>query len=30
MLETAGHEGKGPDALCMRELERLWRLGVGS
>ena len=30
VLETAGHEGKGPDALCMRELERLWRLGVGS
>ena len=30
MLETAGHEGKGPDARCMQELERLWRLGVGS
>jgi deoxyribonuclease-4 len=29
VLETAGHEGKGPDALCMRQLERLWRLGVG-
>jgi deoxyribonuclease IV len=29
VLETIGHEGKGPDALCMRELERLWRLGVG-
>jgi deoxyribonuclease IV len=30
VLETAGHEGKGPDARCMQELERLWRLGVGS
>ena len=30
VLETAGHEGKGPDALCMQQLERLWRLGVGS
>jgi deoxyribonuclease-4 len=29
VLETIGHEGKGPDALCMRELERLWCLGVG-
>jgi deoxyribonuclease-4 len=29
VLETAGHEGKGPDALCMRQLERLWRLGIG-
>jgi deoxyribonuclease IV len=29
VLETAGHEGKGPDARCMRELERLWRVGVG-
>jgi deoxyribonuclease IV len=29
VLETAGHEGKGPDALCMQQLERLWRLGVG-
>ena len=29
VLETAGHDGKGPDALCMRELERLWRLGAG-
>jgi deoxyribonuclease-4 len=29
VLETIGHEGKGPDALCMRELERLWHLGRG-
>jgi deoxyribonuclease-4 len=29
VLETAGHENKGPDAQCMRELERLWRAGVG-
>jgi deoxyribonuclease IV len=29
MLETPGHDGKGADAQCMRELERLWRIGVG-
>jgi deoxyribonuclease-4 len=29
VLETAGHTRAGPDALCMRELERLWRLGTG-
>ena len=29
VLETPGHEGKGADAQCMRELERLWRLGLG-
>jgi deoxyribonuclease-4 len=29
LLETAGHEGKGPDARCMQELARLWRLGRG-
>jgi deoxyribonuclease-4 len=28
VIETAGHEGKGPDALCMRQLERLWHLGI--
>jgi deoxyribonuclease-4 len=30
VLETAGHDGKGADARCMHELERLWRLGTGS
>ena len=29
LLETPGHEGKGTDALCMQNVERLWRLGVG-
>jgi deoxyribonuclease-4 len=29
LLETAGHEGKGPDARCMEELARLWQLGRG-
>jgi deoxyribonuclease-4 len=28
VLETPGHDGKGADALCMQNLERLWRLGV--
>ena len=29
VLETPGHDGKGADARCMQELERLWRLGTG-
>ena len=29
VLETLGHEGKGADVLCMQQLERIWRLGVG-
>jgi deoxyribonuclease-4 len=29
LLETTGHEGKGPDARCMQELARLWHLGRG-
>jgi deoxyribonuclease-4 len=29
MLETPGHEGKGAAAICMRELDRLWRAGLG-
>ena len=29
MLETPGHDGKGADAQCMAELDRLWRLGLG-
>jgi deoxyribonuclease-4 len=30
ILETPGHEGKGTDAECMRQVDRLWRLGLGS
>jgi deoxyribonuclease IV len=30
VLETPGHDGKGADAQCMQQLERLWRLGLGS
>jgi deoxyribonuclease IV len=30
VLETPGHDGKGVDAQCMRQVERLWRLGLGS
>jgi deoxyribonuclease-4 len=29
VLETPGHDGKGADAQCMQELERLWRVGTG-
>ena len=29
VLETPGHDGKGGERSDMRELERLWRLGVG-
>jgi deoxyribonuclease-4 len=28
LLETPGHGGAGPDEQCMRELERLWQLGL--
>jgi deoxyribonuclease IV len=30
LLETPGHAGKGTDAQCMEQVERLWRLGLGS
>ena len=30
ILETPGHDGKGADALCMQQLDRLWRLGLGA
>jgi deoxyribonuclease-4 len=30
VLETPGHDGKGADVQCMQQLERLWRLGLGS
>jgi deoxyribonuclease-4 len=29
LLETPGHDGKGTDAECMRQVERLWRAGLG-
>jgi deoxyribonuclease-4 len=29
VLETPGHDGKGADAQCMHELDRLWRAGIG-
>ena len=29
LLETPGHAGKGTDAQCMQQVERLWRLGLG-
>jgi deoxyribonuclease-4 len=30
VLETPGHDGKGADARCLQQLERLWRVGTGS
>ena len=29
VLETPGHDGKGADARCLQQLERLWRVGTG-